>query len=373
MNRLHLCHIFPAFAAGGPEVRTSLLIDASADTYRHTIVALNGNLTGRSRIRRAEEVTFLDGRHEGGQLGNALALRRMLTRVQPNLVLTYGWGGTDAVAAARFSGFHRLIHTEDGFLPDESQRQKFKRVLWRRLFLRMPARVVVPSRTLQRIATDVWWLSPRRICYLPNGVDTTRFAPASPERVLAARRRLGCWQGEVVVGSVGHLREEKNHKRLLNAFAALASQQPARLLLLGEGPLRESLAQQARELGIADRVSFTGLVQDTWEYYPAMDGLAMSSDTEQMPIAVLEAMSMGLPVVSTDVGDVKNMVGSENQRWVTPLGDEPAYMAALMELAKSPGERARLGQANREKCLRDYDLGVMVNAYLELYSQVLGT
>src|SRR4029434_11233599 len=93
----------------------------------------------------------------GGQLSNAMSLRRLFKQLHPNLVLTYGWGGTDAAAVARLSGFRRVIHTEDGFLPDESHRQKFKRVLVRRLVLRMPARVVVPSRTLWQIATTTSW------------------------------------------------------------------------------------------------------------------------------------------------------------------------------------------------------------------------
>ena len=106
-------------------------------------------------------------------------------------------------------------------------------------------------------------------------------------------------------------------------------------------------------------------------FYPAMAGLAMSSDTEQMPIAVLEAMSTELPVVSTDVGDVKEMVSEPNRRWVTPLGDDEAYTAVLAQLCENRGDRVRLGQANREKCLRDYDLRNMIQAYLKLYSEAL--
>lgn len=371
MNQSHLCHVFPAFATGGPEIRTSALIDSTADTYRHTVIALNGNLTGRGRVRRAEDVTFVDASQNGGQLGNAVKLRRLFKQLHPNLVLTYGWGGTDAAAVARLSGFRRVIHTEDGFLPDESHQQKFKRVLVRRLVLRMPARIVVPSRTLWRIATKIWWLPLRRVCFVPNGIDTQRFAPPSPETIQAARRRLGCLPEELVIGTVGHLREEKNQVRLLNAFAALSAHRPARLLVLGDGPLRVALVRTVQELGLVDRVVFTGVVNDTSAHYPAMDALAMSSDTEQMPLAILEAMGMGLPVVSTDVGDVKNMVSAENQRWVTPLGNDQAYVQALTDLADSPAERVRIGRANREKCACDYSFGEMVKSYLDLYREVL--
>ena len=371
MSRPHVCHVFPAFATGGPEVRTSSLIDSSADTYRHTVISLNGDLAGSARIRRAEEVTFLGASQNSGQLGNALALRQLLKRLQPELVVTYGWGGTDAAAVARLSGFRRVIHTEDGFLPEESSRQKFKRLLVRRLVFRMPARVVVPSRTLWRIATDIWWLSPRRVCFLPNGIDTLRFSPPSPETIQSVRRRLGFGPDEIIIGAVGHLRQEKNQLRLLSAFATLVAHQPARLLIVGDGPLRADLVRRTQELGLGERVVFAGAVHDTSEYYAAMDGLAMSSDTEQMPLAVLEAMGVGLPVVSTDVGDVKEMVSSENQRWVTPLGNDEAYGRALTELAGNPAERASVGRANREKCACDYSFGSMVKSYLDLYGEVL--
>jgi len=328
-------------------------------------------LTGRSRIRRAEEVAFVDASQNGGQLGNAVTLRRLFKRLHPNLVLTYGWGGTDAAAVARISGFRRVIHTEDGFLPDESQKQKFKRVLVRRLLLRMPARIVVPSRTLWRIATGIWWLPLRRVCFVPNGIDTERFSPPSPETIQAARRRLGCLPDELVIGTVGHLREEKNQFRLLKAFAALVAQRPARLLILGDGPLRSPLVRRTQELGLADHVVFTGVVSDTAAHYPAMDALAMSSDTEQMPLAVLEAMGMGLPVVSTDVGDVKEMISDENRRWVTWLGDDEAYAQALIDLANNPSDRSIFGRANREKCVRDFNYGGMMKSYLDLYREVL--
>src|SRR5262249_31668946 len=160
-------------------------------------------------------------------------------------------------------------------LPDESLRQKFSRVLARRLAFRVPARLVVPSRNLVRIATDVWWLPARRIRYVPNGIDVTRFSPPPPGAQDAARRRLGCAAEGLVPGAVGPLRAEKNQERLLRALAAVAARRPVRLLLLGDGPLRETLTLRVRELGLTGRVLFTGVVSDPWEYYPAMDVFAL--------------------------------------------------------------------------------------------------
>jgi glycosyltransferase involved in cell wall biosynthesis len=102
-----------------------------------------------------------------------------------------------------------------------------------------------------------------------------------------------------------------------------------------------------------------------------MDLFALSSDTEQMPIAVLEAMSAGLPVVSTDVGDVRDMVDATNRPYVTPLGDDKAYTLALRTLVCRPDERATLRRLNRSRCAETYGLHVMVDRYRRLYEEVL--
>jgi glycosyltransferase involved in cell wall biosynthesis len=91
-----------------------------------------------------------------------------------------------------------------------------------------------------------------------------------------------------------------------------------------------------------------------------------------MPFAVLEAMGTGLAVVSTDVGDVRHMVAAENQPYVTALGDDSSYQRALAAIAGSPTRRIELGRLNRSRCVDRYDMGTMVDAYRELYSQVIG-
>ena len=363
----HLCHVFPAFGHGGPEVRTAILIGASADQFRHTVVSLNGELSGQSRVSNHEDVRFLEATTDGRSPG-VRALSRLLGEIRPDLTLTYGWGGTDAIAAARLAGLRKIIHGEDGFLPDEANGQKFKRVLARRVLMRFASCLVCPSRNLVRIARRVWWLPQRKIVYLPNGVDTRRFTPGTAPEL---RERLGFRPGEVVIGTVGHLRAEKNQGRLLEAFAAVCRDRPAKLLLLGDGPLREDLAQRVQQLGLQGRVVFTGVVKDPSEHYRAMDVFALSSDTEQMPLALLEAMACGLPAVSTSVGDVADMVSPANRSRVTPLGREEEYAGALRGLVDSPELRLNLGRENRQRCVEEYDLGTSVEAYFRLYRAVL--
>jgi glycosyltransferase involved in cell wall biosynthesis len=152
-----------------------------------------------------------------------------------------------------------------------------------------------------RIATDDWRLRPDVIRHVPNGIDLARFA-VPPSRGAEAP----------VIGAVAALRPEKNLQRLLRAFAQVLPRHPARLVIVGDGADRMCLQALSTELGIADNVAFTGQRDDAPALYAGFDLFALSSDTEQMPLSVMEAMASGLPVAATDVGDVAGMVAAEN-------------------------------------------------------------
>src|SRR5262249_14126316 len=125
-SRLRLCHVFPNFGHGGPEVRTSGLINALEPDFDHTIIALNGNFSGRSRLRPGASVHFVTPPSR-----SVFGLAGLLRQQHADLVLTYGWGGTDALLGARLAGIGRVVHGEDGFLPDEAFREKPRRRLAR--------------------------------------------------------------------------------------------------------------------------------------------------------------------------------------------------------------------------------------------------
>jgi glycosyltransferase involved in cell wall biosynthesis len=341
-------------------VRFAALANHFGHRYRHLVIAMDGATGARERLDSSLDIDFPEiVPRQGKTLGNLPPFYRMLRALRPDALVTYNWGAIDW-ALANLAVRLRHIHIEDGFGPEEADRQLPRRALIRRLTLR-GSTVVLPSRTLERIALGAWHLPSTRLRYIPNGVDLARFAvPASDWRSRFA--------GEgPVIGTVAALRPEKALDRLLRAFATLSG--AARLVIAGDGPARPGLERLATELGIAARVHFTGHVSDLGPLYNAFDVFALSSDTEQMPLSVIEAMAAGLPVAATDVGDVRLMLAPENAGFVTPK-DDAALARSLGRLINGPGLRASLGAANRAKAMSEYDEQAMFSVYGALFDGV---
>jgi glycosyltransferase involved in cell wall biosynthesis len=215
----------------------------------------------------------------------------------------------------------------------------------------------VPSTTLQRLARETWRIPARRLHYIPNGVDLARFAPP-----VAARPR----GAPPTIGTVASLRPEKNIARLIRAFQRVVALRPARLAIIGDGPERAELEAVVARLGISAQVRFGGHIADPASCYRSFDIFAISSDTEQMPLSLLEAMAAGLPVVATDVGDIRAMLAPENRGMVTPMTEE-GLAAALDSLMADAALRARLGAANRARVEAAFDERAMVEAHRSLW------
>jgi len=367
----HLVHVFSTFVPAGPQVRVAKLLAAFGARYRHSILAMDGKLDARELVERSLEVGYLDAPPKAGSLATARRMRALLADAQPDLVLTYNFGAIDSVFAARSLG-KPVVHHEDGFLPDEAHGFKRRRVWMRRAAFGKRVDVVVISRNLERIAREYWRTPPARLHYIANGIQVERFG----ERDGAAELRatLGIPRDAFVVGAVGHLRPEKNFARLFDAAARAAREVDLRVLVLGDGPERADLERRAATPALAGRVVFVGYQPDPREHYRAMDAFALTSETEQMPIALLEAMASALPVVATDVGDVRAMLPEEQARFVARLGGPECVSAlaqSLVELGLAPKLREQLGAGNRFRCRSAFSHDGMVQAYAELYDSVL--
>ena len=345
-------HVFPGFAVGGAQVRFAALANHFGAAFRHIVVSLDGTLGCRERLRPDLDISFPTiAAPKGATLGNILRFRRLLRDWQPDVLVTGNWGAIEW-AMANLPPVARHVHIEDGFGPEERASQIARRVWTRRLVLARST-LVLPSRNLQRIATDIWRLPPQRVHYIPNGIALDRFGatPRPPHDV-------------PVIGTVAALRAEKNITRLLQAVAALET--PAQLVIVGDGAERAALETTARSLGIAERVRFAGHIDDPAPCYAQFDIFALSSDTEQMPLSVIEAMAAGLPVAATDVGDVRAMLAAENAGFVGKLY-ALELTRSLHRLLADPALRARIGAANRAKAEADFDQAAMFRAYEALW------
>jgi glycosyltransferase involved in cell wall biosynthesis len=295
-------------------------------------------------------------------------LTGLLQAVQPDLLVTYNWGAFDAVLAATVNSICPVVHTEDGFNPDEVVRLKARRVWSRRLVLNQVSAVVMPSRTLREIALNSYRIRPALVHWIPNGIDTAKYGRTARDEW---RRRWGVSGNELLVGTMGRLAPEKNLGLLLRAMAECRFPN-ARLVLAGAGPCRPELEALAAELGIGDRVIFTGFIPDPHPCYGAFDIFAMSSATEQMPIALLEAMATGLPVICTNVGDSAEILGHPDWPSIVPAGDLAAYVKGLRALYEDAAMRQTLGDRNRLRCTEAYSLERMVSRYRQLYLSAAG-
>jgi glycosyltransferase involved in cell wall biosynthesis len=357
----HILHVFPSFDAGGLELRAVTLMQLLGREARHSVIALDGRVGALGRVGAEVELELLASPRTKGPLATSVTLADHLRAERPDLVLTYNWGAIEGLIATRALGFTRVIHHEDGFGPDESARQLKRRVWLRRTLFPGIRALVVPSRQLERLALDAWAQPRERVHYLPNGVDLGRFHPpdaAAPPRDAGRPVRLGL---------VGRFRPEKNHALLLRAFKKAEVAGRAVLALAGDGPLLGDVRQEARQLGIGDAVEFLGNVWDPASLYRGLDVFVMSSNTEQMPLSVLEAMATGLPVVSTRVGDVAAMVAEESAEVLVPSNDVDALARAIRRVVDEPALRRTLGEANLRRVRETFALDNCLGRHLDLY------
>ena len=369
-GRPHILHVHGSFTLGGKEARAVRLMNIWGDRARHSIMSADPQAMGaRAAIDPGVEVDFPDGPSFAGKPGPGRyrEIRAFLGKF--DLILTYNWGAMDAVMAHRLArrgaGLPPLIHHEDGFNADEADGLKAKRNLFRRIALQGAHGLVVPSVRLEEIARTVWKQPQGRLHLIRNGIDVERYArPPEPDAIPGLVRS----PGKLLVGTLAGLRAVKNIPRLVRAVAAHKDR--LQLVVVGEGPERDAILAEAAAQGLED-LHMAGFMGRPWRFVGLFDIFALSSDSEQFPISLVEAMAAGVAAASMDVGDVAAMVSPENRPFVAT--DEAGLADALGAIAADPDLRARLGEANRARASRDFAESAMVEAYARLYGEALAS
>ncbi len=343
------------------------LMNAFGNEARHTILtAVPGALAARAMIDPGIDVTFPD---DAPSLSGKPGVRRYRALAAYmagfDLILTYNWGSMDAVMTRRLFARHLppLVHHEDGFNADEVVRLKTERNGFRRIALPAAHAVVVPSHTLETIARTVWRQPAAKLRRIANGIDISVYG-----RPTIAIPGLIRKKGEIVVGTLAGLRPVKNLPKLVRAAAAVPH---VRLVIVGEGDERNAILAEADRCGMADRLVLPGHLRDPAGFVGHFDLFALSSDSEQFPISLIEAMAAGLPVVATDVGDVSAMVTPENQRFIVPVSNEQGFHASLAKLAGDAALRRAIGVCNQARARAEFAEAGMIAAYRQLYEGAL--
>jgi L-malate glycosyltransferase len=370
---IRILHLHSAFDLGGKEARACKLMNHFGNEARHVILsAMPAAMGARDAIDTAIAAEF-PGDAAPALYGKPapdryLKLARYMQ--QFDLVLSYNWGSMDGVMAHRllspFMKLPPLIHHEDGFNEDETEKLNWKRNAFRSLALTGSHALVVPSVTLEEIALIDWFRPRAKVHRIANGIDIPRYLqPPAADAFPGLEKR----EGDIIVGTIAGLRAVKNLPRLARAVAAAGAN--VKLAIAGEGPERGAIMAEAARLGIADRVIMPGFLKDPSAYVGLFDIFALSSDSEQYPISLVEAMAAGLPAVCTDVGDVRNIVTEANRPYILAKDDESGFAAALSKLGGNENLRRAIGEANRALAVAEYDEAKMFARYRQLYGNAI--
>ena len=367
-------HLIYRLDFGGLE---TLLVDCinhmPPERYRHAIVCLTGYTEFADKITRPGVALYALDKQPGLGLGIHVKLFKLLRQLRPAVLHTYNFACAEYAAPAWLAGVPVRVHAEHGRDASDPQGLNRKHNFLRRALVPFIDRYVPVSHDLHRWLKDVVGIPAPKAELIMNGVDTVRFAPQLPAAATP-------WAGEdvFVIGTVGRLQDVKDQASLIEAFALLCVRRPEqrarlRLAIVGDGPLREKLAQKARDAGVAELVWFPGARNDIPELMRSFDVFALSSIAEGTPVTLLEAMACGLPVVATKVGGIPEVVQDGVNGALVPASNPQALAEALELYAADPARVGVHGAAARLNIERHYSVAAMVGAYTALYDRLSNT
>jgi glycosyltransferase involved in cell wall biosynthesis len=278
------------------------------------------------------------------------SLYHLIRRERPHIVHTHtAKAGFVGRLAARLARVPVIVHTFHGHVLQgyyNSLKTHLLRDMERGLS-RLTDRIIAVSEQVKGDLVTYGVAASDKIQVITLGLELDPFLNGAASRG-AFRRELRLNGGQQLVGIVGRLFPIKNHHLFLDAAALVVKQEPAsRFVIVGDGVLRTDIERHAHNLGIADRVIFTGWRRDLPCIYADLDALAVTSNNEGTPVSAIEAMATGCPVVATRVGGLPDLIREGETGYLVPPGDAPALAAALLRLLRESDLAKRIGETAR--------------------------
>lgn len=369
-DRATICHVLHGLGVGGAEVLAARLAHVLVERFSVLFACLDESGAIGEQLRKEGFEVHVLGRRPGLDWRCVRRLAALLRRERVDLLHAHQYTPFFYGATARMLGRRcPILMTEHGRpFPDHPRP---KRMLANRLLLGRRDRLVGVGRAVRRALIDNEGFPASRVGVLYNGIDTDPLDPCLHDRD-AARAELGLGAGDLAIVQVARLDALKDHATAIRTIERVASRRPsARLILVGEGPERPVILAMVAGRGLGPHVILLGTRSDVPRLLAAADVVLLTSVSEGIPLTLIEAMAAGRPIVSTDVGGVREVVEDGRTALLAPARDDAALADRIERLASDRALRERLGRAGPERAA-EFSERRMHAEYLALYGAMIG-
>jgi L-malate glycosyltransferase len=362
---MKIVHVVSADGWGGLEAMVLDLL--SSDVYRAqidaTLIALNeGWLAARARAKGLHVVVVPESAMPF--LSLVRQLKRVIDDVKPDIIHTHRY--KEILLGAMLSGRRapRHIVTIHGYEPPARLLVRWRAFLGNSFCigaaLLRGARFIVVADHLRKT-----FMIPRSRCVtINNGIQIPVPEVVGPEPHCPDNSKAA------VIGWVGRMVPVKGLSTLLEAVAEMTWTPSPTLLLIGDGPERVSLERLAKVLGISERVRFQGFVENAWPFYNQMDLFALPSHHEGIPMALLEALGSGLPVVASSVGGIPRVIGAGGIGVLIDSRSPTVWANVLTDLLKDRSKMRAIGERARSHIQTNFSVEAMARRYMAMYESM---
>lgn len=371
-------HVVDSLGVGGMENGLVNIINGTPPgRCRHAVVCLRESGPMAERLRDPAVPVHVLGKKPGKNPAAYGRLWRLMRALRPDVVHTRNLPAADMVVPAWCAGVPVIVHGEHGRDAIEETGANRRYNLLRRLVEPAVDHYIALSREIETWLTDRVGLPEAKISRIINGVDTARFHPPRHGRAPLTGAPEGfAGPDQVVFGTVGRMAGVKDQVTLARAFVSLLDRLPAararlRLVLVGDGPLREECAAILAAAGASELAWLPGRRDDVPGLLRGLDVFVLPSRTEGICNTILEAMATGLPVVATRVGGNPELVDDGRTGVLVPRLEPDAMAAAMAAYAGDAALRSDHGEAGRARVMAEFALDRMIDRYLTTYERLL--
>ncbi|MBL8362814.1 MAG: TIGR03088 family PEP-CTERM/XrtA system glycosyltransferase [Rubrivivax sp.] len=371
-----VAHVVYRFDTGGLENGVVNLINRMS-AFRHAVIAVTEVAPAFAARVTRPDTAFVELHKPPGHGWRVYRpFVQAVRRLRPAIVHTRNLAALEMQLPAWACGVRGRVHGEHGRDVEDLDGTSRRHQWMRRVFRPFVGHQVALSADLADYLRRRVGVPAGRLTQIINGVDTQRFAPAAGRTPIAGSPfdDPSLW----LVGTVGRMQTVKAQPLLARAFVRMLDRAPmlrdrARLVMVGEGPLREECERVLRDAGLDGHAWFAGVRGDVADVMRGLNCFALPSLAEGISNTILEAMACGLPVVATGVGGNAELVADGETGAIVPAGDVDALAAALLGVATDPARAASAGARGRQRVEAMFSLDAMVAAYEQVYRRVLAS